>query len=262
MSNIFEGGGQSAPAIDDDALALGFFSRVLPATGVYCAAIKTKRGTFRNEFYTSHEALWLALRDADRSGVESYFTVASLELNASRAVANVEALQCLRVDVDFGEGHKAEVYATKAEALAAVKKFYTDAGLPSPLVVESGGGLHVYWPLEDHLRPEAWLPYAKGLKAACMQRRLRADHAVTANIAQILRAPCTTNRKLAGKPRKVELNPRFLEIEPYALAKFDGLLQYKIQNSRRGETGYCREHNPLSARTLSRVFERPYPARL
>ena len=228
MNIISTPGSQSAPMIDDDALALEFFRRVLPATGVYCAAIKTKRGTFRNEFHTTHEALWLALREADRSGLESYFTVASLDSNASRAAANVDALQCLRLDVDFGEGHKGEVYATKAEAIAAVKKFYSAAGLPRPTVVESGGGLHVYWPLKEPLARAEWLRYATGLKAATMQRALKADHAITADAARILRAPCTTNRKLAGKPRKVELNPRFLEIEPYELAKFDGLLGYKI----------------------------------
>lgn len=225
--NTISAAGRQSPLIDDDALALAFFRLVLPATGVYCAAVKSNRGAFQNEFHATHEALWQALREADRSGHEAYFSVASLRSNASRAAGNVAALQCLRIDVDYGEGHKGEVYPSREEALAAVQKFYTDA-LPSPIVVESGGGLHLYWPLEDPLKPEEWLPYAKGLKAACMQRGLRADHTITSDAARILRAPCTTNRKLAGKPRKVELNPRFLEIEPYALTKFAGLLQYQM----------------------------------
>jgi hypothetical protein len=57
---------------------------------------------------------------------------------------------------------------------------------------------------------------------------LRADHAITADAARILRPPFTTNRKLPGKPRKVDLDPRFLKIEPYDLTKFEPLLRYEL----------------------------------
>ena len=251
MSNIPAGGAQSAP-IDEDALALEFFRRVLPASGVYCAALKTKRAAFRNEFCTSLDHLWQTLREADRSGLEAYFTVASLQSNASRAAENVEALQSFRLDVDYGaDGHRAsEAYATEKMALEAVKAFYVAAGLPMPTVVKSGGGLHVYWPLAEPLPRADWLLYAAGLKAATMRHGLRADHAITSDAARILRAPCTTNRKLPGKPRKVELDPRFLEIEPYALTKFAGLLQYKIQAP-----------GALPARPVPRANVVPFPRR-
>ncbi len=198
---------------------------------MYCAAIKTKRGGFRNVPAPTIDDLWQILREADRSGHEAYFLTASLRSNDSREAENVEALKCFRIDVDYGkEGHGAASYATREDALAAAKAFYKEAALPQPIIVLSGGGLHVYWALKTALPRDEWLRYARGLKAACMTLGLEADHVVTADPARILRAPCTTNRKLPGKPRKVELDPRFLEIAPYELEQFETLLQYKISS--------------------------------
>jgi Virulence-associated protein E len=89
----------------------------------------------------------------------------------------------------------------------------------------SGGGLHIYWPLKAALPRAEWLPYANGLKAACLELGLKADQKVTSDLARVLRPPGTHNRKLLN-PRKVELNPRFLEIEPYELKQFEPLLKY------------------------------------
>jgi hypothetical protein len=219
----------SSPLIDDDTLALAFLKLVLPQTGQYAAAIKPKTGKFRQRFYATIELLSQGLRDIDRDGDDAYFLTASLGQELNRTAENVDMLKCLRLDVDFGsEGHQGVGYATKEEALVAVKKFYMGACLPPPIVVFSGGGLHIYWPLTAALPRSDWLRYAEGLKAACIQRELKADHTITANAAGVLRAPFTTNRKLPRKPRKVELNPLFLGTEPYALAHFEPLLQYKM----------------------------------
>ncbi len=223
----------SALPIDDDTLALEFFRLVLPPSGMYCAAIKTKRGAWRNEYAETINALGRIVREADRSGHEAYYAVASFRSNDNREAENVDRLKCFRIDVDYGEGHNGEVYPTRADALTAVKTFYTAAALPPPIIVMSGGGLHVYWPLKTAVTRYEWLPLAEGLKAACIQFGLRADHRVTADAARVLRAPGTTNRKLAGKPRKVELNPRFLEIGPYALTDFEPLPRYKMPAPRR-----------------------------
>jgi hypothetical protein len=214
---------------DDDTLALAFFKLVLPPTGMYCAAIKSKGCKFRNEFHSTRDGLWQALREADRSEHEAYYAVATFRSNDTRQGDNVDALKCFWLDVDYGEGHAGgEGYATREDALSAVKAFFTRAGLPQPMIVLSGGGLHVYWPLETGLTRHNWLPYAQGLKAACMRLGLKADHSVTADAARILRVPCTTNRKLPGKERRVDLNPRFLDIGPYDLEEFETLLQYEL----------------------------------
>lgn len=70
------------------------------------------------------------------------------------------------------------------------------------------------------LDPETWARYAQGLKTLCVKHSLHADPTRTADISSVLRTPGTHNRK-SGAPRAVECNPKFLEIEPYAIERFD-----------------------------------------
>jgi hypothetical protein len=152
-----------APSIDPDTRALGFFGKILPPEGLYCAAIKTNRknGEFRHEFFNTIAELWEGLREANRDQREVYFALASFCPNASRKKENVQGLKCFWLDVDYGkEGHSAESYATFDEARAALRKFCVDVGLPQPIIVLSGGGLHAYWPLKEPLSRAEWERYA------------------------------------------------------------------------------------------------------
>jgi hypothetical protein len=203
------------------------FERVLPPEGVYFAGVKTKRGGWRDTPQPTIEALCTYLFEADRDGGDAYFAVASYSSNASRKAGNVRELRSFRVDIDYGEGHSSKnVYATKSEAVSALAGFCDAARLPEPVVGESGGGLHVFWPLKDALGPDVWRRYSEGLKAACLPHGLRAGHECTADAARVLRLPGTTNRKIPSKPRRVTLDPRFLRIEPYDLAEFERLLDH------------------------------------
>jgi hypothetical protein len=138
----------------------------------------------------------------------------------------VLSLRALRLDIDYGNGHKAAGYTDKKTAAAAISRFIAEMDFPQPMVVESGGGFHVYWPLEDALPRAEWQLYANGLKAASQALGLLAGHEVTADAARILRPPGTMNHKLAGKPRAVELDPRYLGNGSYPLDAFAGLLVY------------------------------------
>jgi hypothetical protein len=53
-------------------------------------------------------------------------------------------IECGETMADAGRG-----YATPADALSALDQFCQDTRLPQPThIVESGGGLHIYWALE------------------------------------------------------------------------------------------------------------------
>ena len=71
--------------------------------------------------------------------------------------------------------------------------------LPSPLIVWSGDGLHVYWPLELSLDRGTWDRYARGLKALCIKYGLHVDHNRTTDISSVLRTPGTHHRKRQAK---------------------------------------------------------------
>ncbi len=70
--------------------------------------------------------------------------------------------------------------------------------MPVPLIVHSGHGVHLYWPLIKPLPAVEWKPLAEKMKRLFAMHGLRADPAVTADAAGVLRVPGTTNRK-AGK---------------------------------------------------------------
>jgi hypothetical protein len=212
---------------DAHELARQFLARVLPSEGVYFAGVKSKRGSWRDTPHQTIEDLCTYLFEADRNGGDAYFVVASYSSNDSREAKNVQSLRALRFELDYGEeGHAAPGYTDVREALEALEAFCITVGLSDPMVVRSGGGLHVYWPLKEPVPRELWHRYAEGLKTACHKYGLRVGHECTSDAARVLRLPGTTNRKLPNKPRPVTLDPRFLDIGPYDLAQFGMLLDY------------------------------------
>lgn len=96
-------------------------------------------------------------------------------------------------------------YSTFEEAAAALMEFITKISLPHPsLIVQSGGGLHVYWTMSRALTPEEWSPYAIGLAEATKVNGLRCDTQCTVDSARVLRIPNTLNHKYTP-PRSVRL---------------------------------------------------------
>lgn len=137
----------------------------------------------------------------DSSGVDAYFALASYKDDSARTVDNAAYLRAFFLDLDCGTG---KPYADQPAAAQALSVFITDTGLPSPTIVNSGGGLHVYWPLTADVPAAEWIPHAKSLKRLCAQHNLHADPAVTADAARILRIPGTHNFK-AGQSRPVQI---------------------------------------------------------
>ena len=107
---------------------------------------------------------------------------------------NVGDIQSFWLDIDCGEG---KPYETQGDGADALRGFCRTVGLPKPWVVNSGRGLHVYWPLTEPVSRQDWLPVAKRLKALCVEHNLEADPSRTADAASILRTPDTLNHKVS-----------------------------------------------------------------
>lgn len=108
------------------------------------------------------------------------------------------------LDLDVGEDKAAcgEGYATQAIAIEKLWEFVNDLGLPDPMVVNSGRGVHAYWPLNADLDAASWWKLAKVFDAIIKYYGLLADPACTADRARILRPIGTINHK---NGHKVEL---------------------------------------------------------
>lgn len=113
--------------------------------------------------------------------------------------AAVGALVTLYADLDCGEG---KAHASKTQALERLNQLAL-LGLSPAMLVDSGRGLHAYWPLREPLHPqrgrEAWHGTMKALAVA-----LDADGAVC-DPPRILRVPGTFNLKDAASPKPVRV---------------------------------------------------------
>jgi len=94
-------------------------------------------------------------------------------------------------------------YPTWDELVSALASFIHKTKLPKPtMMIHSGGGVHVYWCVNQPLPPHEWLPIAASLAEATRQEGLRCDVQCTIDAARILRIPDTFNHKEAA-PRHV-----------------------------------------------------------
>jgi hypothetical protein len=238
------------PVLARDDIALKFLKLILPARGYYIAAIKSAGAKgFRPSIFTSSpEDLLSAAENADRDGLEVYFAPASFReaLNDGPSVSagdrrlgrtkhNVLGAKSFWLDIDVGPE---KAYGSQDAALNALMRFCEQVPLPHQLVMSSGRGLHVYLPLRETLDRPTWEHHATGLKVLCNKRGFHADPARTCDIASVMRIPGTHNRK-HGASCLVELDPEFLNIEPYAIE------QLAVLAEAAGETGTMRPRKAL-----------------
>jgi putative DNA primase/helicase len=115
-----------------------------------------------------------------------------------RCHANVLLVSCLWADIDTREGKPDAPYADRMEAWQAVVGFCQVSGMPVPVFVSSGYGLHIYWVLCEPLPESEWRKYAKRLAALFAKHGLKVDKSRTQDSAYILRPPGTHNWKNGG----------------------------------------------------------------
>jgi hypothetical protein len=223
----------------NDDISVRFLKLILPERGPYIAAIRSprNRGFKPNEFTHTLEDLWTVIENADRDGYETYHACAAFKearndpsgtpdgrKRFGRTKHNAFGAKTFWLDIDVGTG---KPYASQKEAFDTLAVFCRTLNLQPPIVVSSGAGLHVYWPLTHTLDPDTWKRYAEGLKRLCAEHDLFADPARTADISSVLRTPGTSNRKHGGA-RKVECDPKFLEIRPYTIECFSIFLEHAV----------------------------------
>ena len=204
--------------------ALDFIDSVVPRGGTYCIA-GIKDDIIDQRFATTLEGVQSNIDVLVKKGNNVYFALSSFKDDSSRKQKNVQEMKSFFLDVDIGDPEKVAkkvAYAEKSEALAAVRGFIDMAGLPHPAIVDSGGGWHVYWVLDDAITPEKWQPIADMFKQLCMQSGLNIDPAVPADSARILRVVGTNNTKRKASVKFLVGVPI---PEPIALTQFTSPLR-------------------------------------
>jgi hypothetical protein len=170
-----------------------FLESVLGDEGFYCIfGSRLSDSNKVQKFYTDLDTAIHAAHNLDSEGYDAYFALGTFDQSGSRKALNVKQLKSFFLDLDCGP---TKDYATQADALAALRKFCKELTLPRPTIINSGRGIHVYWPLTAPVSRETWVPVAEHFKRLCKQHGMRVDPAVPADAARILRVPQTHNYK-------------------------------------------------------------------
>jgi len=137
-----------------------------------------------------------------------------------RKQPNWNRAKALWIDVDCGATKAAEGkgYVDKMTAAKAVYGFCDKTAFPRPMVVDSGNGLHCYWPLTKSISPTAWQALANTLRDCLNHFGVLADPSRTADFASVLRPAGSTNRK--GEPKLVTVRKLVEPLAPETLRDY------------------------------------------
>lgn len=163
-----------------------------------------------------------------------FFGVAKYTDDSSRQKTNVKALRSFWLDIDCGpkkaipnpKTGRPEGYVDQATGLLALRQFCKTIGLPKPILVNSGRGIHVYWPLTRDVSREEWEPVAARLRDLCVTHNLIVDPAVF-EVARVLRIPGTLNFK-DDPPNPVAIISGADPVDFEALRKLLGVKESKV----------------------------------
>lgn len=149
-----------------------------------------------------------------------------------RGEPNWKQAKSFWADIDCGEQKAAEGkgYATKTDAAKAIVGFCRSNQFPDPMLVDSGGGLHCYWPLTRSVGPKAWRTMAVGFKAALAGAGLIVDPTRTADLSSVLRPVGSHNRKPNREERevKVRTQPNLVSPEEFNRAVAAAVAKYQV----------------------------------
>lgn len=235
--------------------ALTFLKTILPEDGYkFVGLSRAGRTGIVHKAYESLEVMADAIASYDKqTNLTVYHACASYKEPSYEALVNGEAKKKYRgepnwgkaktfwADIDCGESKAAEGkgYATKRDAAVAILGFCRSNGFPDPMLVDSGGGIHCYWPLTRSIDPNSWRGMASGFKAALAGAGLLVDPTRTADLSSVLRPVGSHNRKPGRDVREVKVFRAGAAIDPKdfhaavqaAVAKYGVILQQPINHA-------------------------------
>ncbi len=180
-----------------------FLELLLPTTGVLFTATQAPNGGWANTSHISIAAAVRRVNDLTFENKQAYFALSTYEKDKvwdaawknpsggadgkwrTRTQANAKYIRSFFLDLDVGDD--VNKFQSKGIALEALDVFVAKIGLPPPMVVDSGGGLHAYWPLAKEVSTAEWRPVADSFKSICVSENFKADRSLTSDQARVLR---------------------------------------------------------------------------
>lgn len=186
--------------------AIDFLRRVLPGDDsyLYSACTLISKNEFKNYPVSSFEDLVDNNVEWSDAGYNTYFGCSAFfqgwhehkGKKVFRTARNAVSQKSLWLDIDCGRPEGECKNPSVVDAFKDVNKFLNQTGLPIPLIVLSGRGLHLYFTLTESIGKERWLRLAEMLKSVANHFNLAdVDQSRTADAASILRLPGTSHYK-------------------------------------------------------------------
>ena len=208
---------------------LQFFQTILPPTGIYYLATiskpkpKSKKPKQTIHFaYPTLEELALGVAELNENPMVDVYHACSSYLAPHLTVKGVRQFRVLEnraeakalwVDLDCGQ-EKFDTgagYIDQATAKEAILDFCTSNDFPTPMIINSGNGLHCYWPFTSAIPADKWVKLATMFKQVLAHYKVLADDSCTADFARILRPVGSTHRKGEPKPVLCELEAELVK---------------------------------------------------
>ena len=205
-----------------------FYEKALPSQGVYCVSGLTN-GRMANRFAETLDGVIEEIKKLKSKKADVFVALGTFE-GYSRKADDCLFVRSFFIDLDVGEDKKC---ATKEDAHAEIENLLLQTGLPEPVRIDSGGGIHAYWIMDTDIPKDEWKPAAEVFKSLCLQYAA-IDPVVTADAARIMRCPETFNYK-TGTPRPTSVITD--EIHVYSWTEFKAFLM--------GEEGEIKPQEPV-----------------
>jgi hypothetical protein len=168
-----------------------FYEKALPSQGVYCVTgIEQVSKKTTNRFAETLEDAFKLIEKIKSQQLNTFVALGSFD-GFSRKADSCLFFRTFFIDLDVGEN---KAYANKEEARVALLEFIDETGLPDPVCIDSGGGMHAYWIMDRDIPIEEYLPYAQRFKTFALSK-IKADAAVMADPSRVMRCPETFNYK-------------------------------------------------------------------
>jgi hypothetical protein len=190
-------------------MSFDLLDAVLPTQGRYCVFGYGKYPDQR--FVDTREEVDEIAEKFVKNGIDAYFGCAKFGPLPNRTHENALHFRALWMDIDCGpakgvpdEKGRIKGYLDQTIGLQEFQKFCAAVGLPKPILVNSGYGIHAYWLLEETLSRREWEPLSQRLRELCVEHGLIVDSSVF-EASRVLRIPGTYNFKDKENPKPVEV---------------------------------------------------------
>ena len=188
-------------------MSFDLLDTVLPTEGRYCII---GIGRYPDQrFAETREQADEIIQEFVDAKIDAYFGCAKFGVLDERTHENALYFRSLWMDIDCGPTKgvpnskgKIEGYLDQQTGLAELQQFCKTVGLPKPILINSGNGIHAYWLIDRTLSRQEWNPLAKRLKQLCKEHKLIVDDKVF-EASRVLRPLGSANFKDKENPKPV-----------------------------------------------------------